>query len=281
MSFVLALDQGTTSSRALVFDHAGTIRAVAQQEFRQIFPRPGWVEHDAAEIWATQSGVLYEVLARAGIAPRDIAAIGITNQRETTLVWDRVTGRPIAHAIVWQDRRTAPQCDALRAAGHAGLIARKTGLVLDAYFSGTKIAWLLDNIDGARERATRGELAFGTIDTWLVWNLTHGEAHVTDPSNASRTLLFDIRAGEWDDELLALFDVPRSMLPRIVPSSGVCANADDRRRRHSDRRHRRRSAGGALRAGLPCARACEEHLRDGLLPADEHGRAPRSRRRTT
>ena len=225
MSFVLALDQGTTSSRALVFDHAGTIRAIAQQEFRQIFPQPGWVEHDAAEIWATQSGVLHEVLARAGIAARDIAAIGITNQRETTLVWDRATGRPIAHAIVWQDRRTAPQCDALRAAGHAGLIARKTGLVLDAYFSGTKIAWLLDNIEGARERATRGELAFGTIDAWLVWNLTNGEAHVTDPSNASRTLLFDIRAGDWDDELLALFDIPRSMLPRIVASSGVCADA--------------------------------------------------------
>ncbi len=225
MSFVLALDQGTTSSRALVFDRAGTIRAVAQQEFRQIFPQPGWVEHDAAEIWATQSGVLHEVLARARIAARDIAAIGITNQRETTLVWDRATGRPIANAIVWQDRRTAPQCDALRAAGHAGLIARKTGLVLDAYFSGTKIAWLLDNVQGARERATRGELAFGTIDTWLVWNLTNGGAHVTDPSNASRTLLFDIRAGDWDDELLALFDVPRSMLPRIVPSSGVCADA--------------------------------------------------------
>jgi glycerol kinase len=225
MSFVLALDQGTTSSRALVFDHGGRVRAVAQQEFRQIFPQPGWVEHDAAEIWATQSGVLHEVLARAGISASDIVAIGITNQRETTLVWDRTTGQPIAHAIVWQDRRTAPQCDALRAAGHAAMIARKTGLVLDAYFSGTKLRWLLDNIAGARDRATRGELAFGTIDTWLVWNLTNGDAHVTDPSNASRTLLFDIRAGDWDDELLALFDVPRSMLPRVVPSSGICAHA--------------------------------------------------------
>jgi glycerol kinase len=225
MSFVLALDQGTTSSRALVFDHAGTVRAVAQQEFRQIFPHPGWVEHDAAEIWATQSGVLHEVLARAGIGARDISAIGITNQRETTLVWDRATGRPIAHAIVWQDRRTAPQCDALRAAGHAEMIARKTGLVLDAYFSGTKLRWLLDNIEGARDRAMRGELAFGTIDTWLVWNLTRGEAHLTDPSNASRTLLFDIRACDWDDELLALFDIPRSILPRVVPSSGICAHA--------------------------------------------------------
>ncbi|HVN34220.1 MAG TPA: glycerol kinase GlpK [Casimicrobiaceae bacterium] len=225
MSFVLALDQGTTSSRALVFDRAGAVKAVAQQEFRQIFPHPGWVEHDAAEIWATQSGVLYEALARAGLGARDIAAIGITNQRETTLIWERATGRPIANAIVWQDRRTAPQCDALRAAGHAETIARKTGLVLDAYFSGTKLRWLLDNVPGARERAMRGELAFGTVDTWLVWNLTQGAAHVTDASNASRTMLFDIRAGDWDDELLALFDVPRSMLPRVVASSGVCAQA--------------------------------------------------------
>ena len=225
MSFVLALDQGTTSSRALVFDHDGALRAVAQREFRQIFPQPGWVEHDAGEIWATQSGVLSEALAQAGIAARDIAAIGITNQRETTVVWDRVTGSPIANAIVWQDRRTAPHCDALRAAGHAGMIARKTGLVLDAYFSGTKLKWLLDNVEGARKRAMRGELAFGTIDTWLAWNLTRGEAHVTDPSNASRTLLYDIHAGDWDDELLALFDIPRQVLPRVVPSSGICAHA--------------------------------------------------------
>jgi glycerol kinase len=225
MPFILALDQGTTSSRALVFDHAGVVRAVAQQEFRQIFPQPGWVEHDAAEIWATQSGVLHEALARARIGARDIAAIGITNQRETTVLWDRATGRPVANAIVWQDRRTAAQCDALRAAGHAPVIARKTGLVLDAYISGTKLKWLLDNVDGARARALRGELAFGTVDSWLVWNLTRGAAHVTDPSNASRTLLFDIRAGDWDDDLLALFDIPRSVLPRVVPSSGVCAQA--------------------------------------------------------
>ncbi len=225
MSFVLALDQGTTSSRALVFDHAGTVRAVAQQEFRQIFPQPGWVEHDAGEIWATQSGVMHEALARAGIGARDVAAIGITNQRETTVLWDRATGQPVAHAIVWQDRRTAALCDELRAAGHAGMIARKTGLVLDAYFSGTKLKWLLDHVKGARDRALRGELAFGTIDAWLVWNLTRGAAHVTDPSNASRTLLFDIRKGDWDDELLALFDIPRSVLPRIVPSSGVCGHA--------------------------------------------------------
>jgi glycerol kinase len=226
MSFILALDQGTTSSRALVFDRAGTVRAAAQQEFRQIFPQPGWVEHDATEIWATQSGVLYEALAKAGIGARDIAAIGITNQRETTVLWDRATGKPVANAIVWQDRRTAPLCDELRAAGHADLIARKTGLVLDAYFSGTKLKWLLDHGKGLRARAARGELAFGTIDSWLVWNLTGGAAHVTDPSNASRTLLFDIRAGAWDDELLALLDVPRAVLPRVVPSSGVCAQAE-------------------------------------------------------
>ena len=196
MSFILALDQGTTSSRALVFDHAGTVRAVAQTEFRQIFPQPGWVEHDAMEIWATQSGVLHEALAKARIDAADIAAIGITNQRETTVLWDRATGKPVANAIVWQDRRTAGLCDELRAAGHAALFAGKTGLVLDAYFSGTKLKWLLDHVPGARDRAARGELAFGTIDSWLVWNLTGGAAHVTDPSNASRTLLFNIRTGD-------------------------------------------------------------------------------------
>jgi glycerol kinase len=226
MPFILALDQGTTSSRALVFDHGGTVRAVAQAEFRQIFPQPGWVEHDATEIWATQSGVLHEVLAKAGISAKDIAAIGITNQRETTVLWDRATGRPVANAIVWQDRRTAGLCDELRAAGHAELIARKTGLVIDAYFSGTKLKWLLDNVRGARDRAARGELAFGTIDSWLVWNLTRGAHHVTDPSNASRTLLWNTRTGEWDDELLRLLDIPREVLPRVVRSSGVFAKAD-------------------------------------------------------
>jgi len=223
MSFVLALDQGTTSSRAIVFDAAGTVRAVAQQEFAQHFPQPGWVEHDPTEIWATQSGVMHEVLAKADITARDIAAIGITNQRETTLLWERKTGHPVAPAIVWQDRRTAPMCDRLRAEGKAELIARKTGLVIDAYFSGTKLKWLLDNVPGARERANRGELAFGTVDSWLVWHLTGGTDHVTDASNASRTLLFDLARGDWDDELLALFDVPREVLPRIVESSGVCA----------------------------------------------------------
>jgi len=226
MPFILALDQGTTSSRALVFDHAGTVRAVAQSEFRQIFPQPGWVEHDATEIWATQSGVLHEALAKAGLGAKDIAAIGITNQRETTVLWDRATGRPVANAIVWQDRRTAGLCDELRAAGHAELIARKTGLVLDAYFSGTKLKWLLDHVPDARERALRGELAFGTIDTWLIWKLTHGAAHVTDPSNASRTLLWNTQTAAWDDELLRLLDIPREVLPQVVRSSGVAACAE-------------------------------------------------------
>jgi glycerol kinase len=223
VTFALALDQGTTSSRAIVFDRAGGVRATAQQEFRQIFPQPGWVEHDPTEIWATQSGVMHEVLAKAGLAARDIAAIGITNQRETTLVWERATGQPIANAIVWQDRRTAPMCDELRAAGHAATFAAKTGLVLDAYFSGTKLRWLLDNVPGARSRAARGELAFGTVDTWLIWQLTAGRVHVTDYTNASRTLLFDIHAEAWDDELLRILDIPREVLPEVVPSSGVCA----------------------------------------------------------
>ncbi|HLX30260.1 MAG TPA: glycerol kinase GlpK [Casimicrobiaceae bacterium] len=223
MAFILALDQGTTSSRAIVFDQSARIVSSAQQEFQQIFPQPGWVEHDATEIWATQSGVMHEALAKAGIGARDVAAIGITNQRETTVLWERSSGRPIANAIVWQDRRTAPMCDALRAEGKAELIASKTGLVIDAYFSGTKVKWLLDHVPSARSRAERGELAFGTIDSWLLFQLTGGRVHATDASNASRTMLFDIRRGDWDDELCALLDVPRSVLPEIVASSGVCA----------------------------------------------------------
>jgi glycerol kinase len=225
MAFVLALDQGTTSSRAIVFDHGGGIRGVAQAEFKQLFPQPGWVEHDPAEIWATQSAVLHGALAKAGIDAKDLAAIGITNQRETTLLWERATGRPLANAIVWQDRRTAQTCDALREAGHAATFAAKTGLVLDAYFSGTKLKWLLDNVPGARKRAEAGELAFGTVDSWLVWHLTGGAVHVTDVSNASRTLLFDIHKGTWDDELCRLLDVPHAVLPKVVASSGVCAQA--------------------------------------------------------
>jgi glycerol kinase len=221
MSFILALDQGTTSSRAILFDHDGEVRAMAQTEFEQIFPQPGWVEHDPNAIWATQLAVVTEALARGGIAPREVAAIGITNQRETTIVWDRDTGRPVYNAIVWQDRRTAGDCDALKAAGHAEAIAAKTGLVLDAYFSGTKLKWILDNVPGAREQAVSGRLLFGTVDTWLVWKLTGGEVYVTDVTNASRTLLFDIHRGAWDDELLALFGVPRAMLPEVRGSSGV------------------------------------------------------------
>ncbi len=223
MSFILALDQGTTSSRAIVFDRAGAIRAVAQKEFRQIFPQPGWVEHDANEIWETQVGVAAEAIMRAGIGARDIAAIGITNQRETTVVWDRKSGKPIYNAIVWQDRRTAGWCDELKACGHEQLFTDKTGLVLDAYFSGTKLRWILDNVAGARAQAQAGELAFGTIDSWLIWKLSGAESHVTDASNASRTLLFNIHTGGWDDGLLRLLSIPRAVLPRVVASSGVVA----------------------------------------------------------
>jgi glycerol kinase len=226
MPFVLALDQGTTSSRAIVFDHAGNAAGAAQQEFEQHFPQPGWVEHDPLEIWSSQRAVIDAAIANAGIPSRDIVAIGITNQRETTVVWERANGRPIAPAIVWQDRRTAGICDDLRANGHAELFQRKTGLVLDAYFSGTKLQWLLDNVPGARAKAARGELAFGTIDTWLIWNMTRGATHATDPSNASRTLLFNIHTGDWDDELLSVLNVPRSMLPKVLPSSGIVANAE-------------------------------------------------------
>ena len=221
MAYILALDQGTTSSRAILFDAEGAIRGVSQREFRQIFPQPGWVEHDALEIWTTQAGVAVEVLAGAGLRARDVAAIGITNQRETTVVWDRKTGAPIANAIVWQDRRTADVCDRLRAEGHEALFRERTGLVLDAYFSGTKLAWILDNVPGARARAERGELAFGTIDSWLLFKLTDGRLHVTDASNASRTLLFNIQKLQWDDELLRILRVPRSVLPEVRASSEV------------------------------------------------------------
>src|SRR5437660_5866676 len=223
MAFVLALDQGTTSSRAIVFDRDGSIRASAQQEFRQIFPQPGWVEHDPTDIWATQSGVMHEALAKPSGGARDIAAIGITNQRETTVVWERASGRPIANAIVWQDRRTASLCDELRAAGKGPMIAAKTGLVIDAYFSGTKLKWLLDHVPTARARAANGELAFGTIDSWLIWQLSDGRVHAADASNASRTMLFNIHTGDWDDELLRLLDIPREVLPFVVSSSGIAA----------------------------------------------------------
>jgi glycerol kinase len=221
VAYILALDQGTTSSRAILFDRDGRIAGVAQREFRQIFPRAGWVEHDPLEIWTSQIGVAVEALAAASLQPSDVAAIGITNQRETAIVWDRETGHPIANAIVWQDRRTADACDRLRAEGAEDLVRGKTGLVIDAYFSGTKLAWLLDNVPGARERAEKGKLAFGTVDTWLLWQLTGGRLHVTDPSNASRTMLYDIRAQRWDDELLRLLRVPASVLPEVRSSSEV------------------------------------------------------------
>ncbi|MEK6593540.1 MAG: glycerol kinase GlpK [Pseudomonadota bacterium] len=223
MSFILALDQGTTSSRAIVFDHAGSVRAMAQREFSQIYPQPGWVEHNPDEIWASQVAVAAEAIARAGINAADIAAIGITNQRETTVVWDRGSGQPIHNAIVWQDRRTAAYCDQLRAEGHAGMIAMRTGLIPDAYFSGTKLKWILDKVSGARDLARQGRLAFGTVDSWLIWKLTGGAVHATDPSNASRTLLYDINEDDWSGELLRLFDVPREMLPQVSPSSGIIA----------------------------------------------------------
>jgi len=221
MKYILALDQGTTSSRAIVFDQQGSVIATAQQEFRQIFPKPGWVEHDAREIWATQLSVAAQVLEKAALTADDLAAIGITNQRETVVVWDRETGAPVGNAIVWQDRRTAGACDRLKARGLGPTIRKKTGLIVDAYFSATKLQWILKHVPGAKAQAKAGRLAFGTIDSWLVWNLTGGRRHVTDASNASRTMLFNIHAGDWDDELLKLFDVPRSMLPEVCSSSEV------------------------------------------------------------
>ena len=219
--FILALDQGTSSSRAIVFDHDGHICSVAQQEFTQYFPQPGWVEHDPMEIWASEAAVIAEAISKIGINGLDIAAIGITNQRETTIVWDAETGLPVHKAIVWQDRRTSAFCDELKARGLVDRIREKTGLIIDAYFSGTKIKWILDNVPGARERAQAGKLRFGTVDSWLVWQLTRGEVHVTDVSNASRTMLYNINTLEWDPELLELLDIPVSMMPSVRSSSEV------------------------------------------------------------
>lgn len=224
MQYILALDQGTTSSRAILFDTNGSVVDSAQQEYTQHFPQPGWVEHDGRDIWASQLGVAKTLIHRCP-NPGNIAAIAITNQRETTLLWDRKTGQPLGPAIVWQDRRTADLCAKMHAQGLTELIQSKTGLVLDAYFSGTKLAWLLDHIDGARSRAERGELAFGTVDSWLAWNLTAGASHITDVSNASRTLLFNLHTLDWDDELLTLFNIPRAVLPTIVPSAGQLARS--------------------------------------------------------
>ncbi len=219
--YILALDQGTTSSRAIVFDHKGRIRSVAQKEFTQIFPQPGWVEHDPNEIWSSQAGVAAETLAKMNIGAQHIKAIGITNQRETTIVWNRETGEPVYNAIVWQDRRTAAYCDHLKNEGLTDLIRSKTGLIIDAYFSGSKINWILNHVAGARELASAGKLAFGTVDSWLVWKFTGGKVHVTDVTNASRTMLYNIRTLEWDEELLRIFDIPRSMLPEVKESSEV------------------------------------------------------------
>lgn len=219
--YILSLDQGTSSSRAIVFDRAGEIKAVHQQEFRQIFPKPGWVEHDPFEIWSSQASVIAGAITSIGINGLDIAGIGITNQRETTIVWNRETGEPVYNAIVWQDRRTAAYCDVLKAEGRVDFVREKTGLIIDAYFSATKIKWILDNVKGAREEAEAGKLVFGTVDSWLIWNLTRGEVHVTDVTNASRTMLFNIHTLEWDNDLLNLFGIPRSMMPEVRSSSEI------------------------------------------------------------
>lgn len=224
--YVMALDAGTTSNRCILFNERGEMCSVAQKEFTQYFPKPGWVEHDANEIWSTQLGVAVEAMQKIGAAAQDIAAIGITNQRETTIVWDKNTGEPVYHAIVWQCRRTSEYCDALKEKGLTEMFRQKTGLVIDAYFSGTKLKWILDHVEGARERAQRGELLFGTVETWLIWKLTKGKAHVTDYSNASRTMLFNINTLNWDEEILKELDIPECMLPQAKPSSYVYGTAD-------------------------------------------------------
>ncbi|MDY4920371.1 MAG: glycerol kinase GlpK [Phascolarctobacterium sp.] len=224
--YIMALDLGTTSCRAILFNHEGEICSVAQKEFTQYFPQPGWVEHDAEEIWATQLGLMYEAMSKLNVTPDDIAGIGITNQRETTVVWDKVTGRPVYKAIVWQCRRTAEYCDLLKMKGYSQMFREKTGLVLDAYFSGTKLHWILENVPGVREKADEGRLLFGTIDTWIIWKLTGGKVHVTDYSNASRTLMYNIHELKWDDEILTILGVPRDMLPEVKPSSCIYGQTD-------------------------------------------------------
>ena len=241
--FILALDQGTSSSRAIVFDKEGQIRSVSQKEFTQHFPQPGWVEHDPMEIWSSQAAVIAEAITKIGINGLDIAGIGITNQRETTIVWDAETGEPVYNAIVWQDRRTSEYCDSLKEKGLTDKIREKTGLIIDAYFSATKVRWILDNVKGAREKAEKGQLRFGTVDTWLIWMLTRGEKHVTDVSNASRTMLFNIHTLSWDEELLELFDIPMSMMPQACSSSEIY--------------------------GYTKTRFSKEHIRNRLLPSYE------------
>ena len=250
--YIMALDQGTTSSRCIIFDQEGKICGMAQKEFDQIYPQPGWVEQNPREIWSSQFSVLTEASAVSGVNPEHIAAIGITNQRETTIVWDRKTGEPVYNAIVWQCRRTAEMIDRLKAEGFDQVIRERTGLIPDAYFSASKIAWILEHVEGARERAERGELLFGTVDTWLIWNLTGGRVHVTDYTNASRTMLFDIHKLCWDQEILDWFGIPEDMLPEVKPSSCVYGYVDDKIMpgRGGDRRRSRRPAGGSVRPVL-------------------------------
>ena len=290
---VLAIDQGTTSTRAIVFNAQARTVALARREFAQHYPASGWVEHDAEDIWHDTVEVVREAIERAGCGPQGIAALGITNQRETTVVWERATGRPIHRAIVWQDRRTADECARLKLAGAEALVSARTGLLLDPYFSATKLAWILDNVAGARARAERGELAFGTIDSFLLWRLTGGRVHATDATNASRTLLFDIHRQEWDEELLALLRVPRALLPQVRDSSEVYGASDAALfgRALPDRRHRRGPAGGPVRPGVLCAGHGQVHLRHRLLraaqyrlrrgglqePHADHGRLPHRR----
>ena len=273
--YVIAIDQGTTSSRAILFDQNYRSVSVAQQEFPQHFPKSGWVEHEAEDLWESTLATCREAIAKAGAKPGDIAAIGLTNQRETTVVWDRKTGKAIHRAIVWQDRRTASFCAGLKEQGLEPMVTAKTGLLLDPYFSGTKLAWILDNVEGARQKAELGELAFGTVDSFLLWRLTGGRVHATDATNASRTLLYDINRGDWDDELLDMLRIPRSLLPE-VRDSAADFGAGNLRRRDCGWRNRGRPTGGDGGPGLLFARHDEVHLRHRLLcPAEHRGRERR------
>ncbi len=267
--YILSIDQGTTSSRAIIFDHAGKMAGVAQKEFTQIFPKPGWVEHDPMEIWESQLSVLKEALSNAGIQASELAAIGITNQRETAVMWDRNTGMPICNAIVWQDRRTASFCDQLKSRGLDGMIRDKTGLVIDAYFSATKWRWILENVPGAREKADQGNLALGTIDSWLIWRLTKGRVHVTDVTNASRTMLFNINTLEWDSELLELFGIPRDVLPSVRSSSEVYGEVSEEYSTFSGThcRHCGRSTGCHFWPDVPFSGIREKYIRNRLFHA--------------
>ncbi len=264
MGYILAVDQGTTSTRTIIFGADGTPLSVAQEEFRQIYPHPGWIEHDPNDIWQTTLTTMRAALHKAAVPAGDIAAIGITNQRETTLVWSRETGEPICNAIVWQDRRTADLCASLAAEGCEEMVTERTGLLLDPYFSATKIRWMLDNVAGARARAEKGELAFGTVDTYLLWRLTNGQVHATDATNASRTLLFNIRSGAWDEELLRLFEVPPSLLPKVRNTAGEFGTAAAEHLGNGDSysRRRRRPASCARRSGLPAAWYGQSDLRN-------------------